>query len=129
MAFRDWIRYHLDKHALHITAGTLAVCVVAWSAWVILSPTSALETPQRIHISSGESLYSIAHLLKDKGMISSTTVFIGYVSALGREKNLKAGEYLVPAGSNLHDIAFQISQGRALPTDIAIFIPEGYNIW
>ena len=41
----------------------------------------------------------------------------------------KRGDYTIPAGATLNDIAWQIAGGNGASTDIVVFIPEGSNIW
>ncbi len=123
------MNYQAHKHEIHITATILVAVIVLWLGWVIFVPTSAMETSQHLHVGSGQSLTSISALLKEQGLVRSSIVFRFYVSALGRERNLKAGDYTIPAGSTLNDIAFQIAGGNGSSTDISVFIPEGSNIW
>ncbi|MEK9157887.1 MAG: endolytic transglycosylase MltG, partial [Patescibacteria group bacterium] len=75
------------------------------------------------------SLSAISKILKEKGLVRSSLVFRFYVSGLGWESNLQAGDYTIPAGSNLKSIASQLAGGRGASNDIAVFIPEGSNIW
>lgn len=87
-----------------------------------------MDVSQRVHVGSGQSLTAISNLLKEQGLVRSALVFRFYVAGLGRERNLKAGDYTIPAGATLNDIAWQIAGGGA-SNDTAVFIPEGYNIW
>ncbi|MBP9822291.1 MAG: endolytic transglycosylase MltG [Candidatus Pacebacteria bacterium] len=123
------MNYRTHKKQITITVTTLVAVIVLWLGWVIFVPTSATKTSNSVHVGSGQSLSTIANVLKNKGLIRSTAVFRFYLSGLGRERNLKAGDYLIPTGSTLNDIAMQISGGRGVSTDIEVFIPEGFNIW
>jgi len=121
--------YQAHKHLIHASATILVAGAFVWLGWVMLFPTSALDTSQRIHVSSGQSLNAISKALKDRGIIRSSVLFKVFIQAIGRERNLKAGDYTLPVGSTFIDIALQIVGGRGSSTDIAVFIPEGYNIW
>lgn len=121
--------YQAHKHAIHATATILVASAFMWLGWVVLIPTQALEVSQRVHVGSGQSLSTIADMLQTHGLVRSAIIFRVYVQALGRERDLKAGDYTIPANSTLLDIASQISGGRGSSTDIAVFIPEGYNVW
>ncbi len=123
------LKHNLNKKQVTITATILVAVIVLWTAWVMFYPTSAVQTNQNVNIGYGHSLGQIAAELKEDGLIRSSTIFKFYILALGRERNLKAGDYVVPAGSNLNDIAFQIAGGKGASTDIEVFIPEGSNIW
>ncbi len=125
----DYKYYQAHKHLIHATATILVAGALIWLGWVIIIPTPALEVSQRIHVGSGQSLSVISNMLKTRGLVRSSVIFRVYLQALGRERNLKAGDYTVPAGSTLLDIASQISGGRGSSTDVVVFIPEGYNIW
>jgi len=125
----DYQYYRNHKHAAHITVTILVAVMALWLGWVMLFPTQALDTSQRIHVSSGQSLNAISKVLKERGIIRSSILFRVFIQAIGRERNLKAGDYTLPAGSTFVDIALQIAGGRGSSTDIAVFIPEGYNIW
>lgn len=121
--------YQAHKHVIHASATVLVAGAFLWLGWVMLFPTPALEVSQRIHVGSGQSLTAISKTLKDRGIIRSAILFRVYVQALGWERNLKAGDYTLPAGSTFVEIASQISGGNGSSTDISVFIPEGYNIW
>jgi UPF0755 protein len=121
--------YKTHEHVFHITATVLVAVIVIWLGWDIFVPTSAVETNRRLHVGSGQSLTAIADVLGNQGLVRSATVFKYYVLILGWGRNLKAGDYTIPAGSTLYDIASQIAGGSGSSTDITVFIPEGYNIW
>lgn len=125
----DYNYYKEHKQTIHTATAISVAVMVLWLSWIIFVPTSTLDKPQNIRISSGQSLISISQTLKDGGLVRSANVFRFYVSGLGYEKNLKAGDYVIPAGSTLNDIAWQISGGLGASTDIVVFIPEGSNIW
>lgn len=121
--------YRQYKHLIHAAATVLVAAALLWLGWVALIPTPALEVSQRVHISSGQSLTSVSQELESHGLIRNSILFRVYVQALGAERNLKAGDYTIPAASTFLDIASQITGGRGASDDIAVFIPEGYNIW
>lgn len=125
----DYWYYQAHKHLIHVSATILVAGAFIWLGWVMLFPTPALDTSQRIHVGSGQSLNTIAKVLKERGIIRSSILFRVFVQAIGRERNLKAGDYTLPVGSTFIDVALQIAGGRGSSTDIAVFIPEGYNIW
>lgn len=123
------MEYILTKKTLNITATIIVAVITLWATWVVFVPTSVVATSQKVSVGSGQSLTTISRVLKNQGLIRSAIVFRFYVASLGLEKNLKAGDYTVPAGSNLNDIASQISGGKGNSNGITVFIPEGSNIW
>ena len=125
----DYRYYQAHKHLVHAVATILVAGAFIWLGWVMLIPTPALDVSQRIHVGSGDSLTTISKMLKDRGIVRSSILFRVFIQALGHERDLKAGDYTLPAGSTFVDIASQIAGGIGSSTDIAVFIPEGYNIW
>ncbi len=123
------LKYRIDRQKINITVTILVAVMVLWFVWVVFVPTSVMGAAQQIHIASGQGLADIAKILKERGLVRSATVFKFYVTGLGWERNLKAGDYTIPAGSTLNDIAIQIAGGNGVSTDIEVFIPEGSNIW
>lgn len=121
--------YRAHEHVIHITAAILVAVICIWIAWIVFIPTQVMGTSQRIHVATGKSLSTISKTLKERGLIRSSLVFRFYVSALGWDRNLQAGDYTIPAGGTLHSIASQIAGGKGASTDISVFIPEGSNIW
>lgn len=121
--------YKEHKHVIHTAAVALAVVIFLWLGWIIFVPTTAMNTVQRIRVDSGQSLTAIADALKERGLVRNAIVFRFYVAGLGRERNIQAGDYTIPAGATLNDIAWQIAGGNGASTDIVVFIPEGSNIW
>ncbi len=123
------IGYYRDhKHEFHIGFIGFIAVAISWIIWTIYIP-SFTDKPQQVHISSGQTLSSIAAMLEKQGIVRSKLAFMLYVSVQGWETKLKAGDYVVPAGTALYDVASQVAGGRGLSTDKVIFIPEGYNIF
>ncbi len=67
-------------------------------------------------------------MLKQAGVIRSTRMFLWYVRARGWTDHLEAGDYLVPAGVSMEEVARLIAKGIT-HNDVTVVIPEGYNIW
>ncbi len=118
-----------DRHYTYIAAIFLAAIALLWLAWVVLVPTPAFNESQRANITQGQGLYSIADTLKSGGLIRNSTVFITYVYIRGWERELKAGDYILPARSSMPDIAYQLAHGLAESNDVEVVVPEGSNIW
>jgi UPF0755 protein len=73
-----------------------------------LSP-SLLQEAICLEDASGSSISSIAEKLQLEGIVSSKTLFQLGIDYSGRGSDLKAGSYLVPAGSSMSQIADQIT--------------------
>lgn len=79
-----------------------------------------------LEIKEGESLFSIAEKLKEKGIIRSKSSFIILALLLGKGDKLKAGYYeLSPNFSSLKILKI-LAEGKS--KRIRVTIPEGFNI-
>ena len=74
-------------------------------------------------VPSGSSLTSIAHKLEDDGLIASADGFLLRARILGSSDPVKAGEFLLPAGSSPASILDTLQHGEAIRRFVTI--PEG----
>ena len=70
---------------------------------------SLLQEAICLEVASGSSISGIAEKLQTQGAVSSKTLFQLGIDYSGRRNELKAGSYLVPAGSSMSQIADQIT--------------------
>lgn len=71
--------------------------------------TTAPATPPtefKVDIPSGSSGIAIAKILKEKGIISDTKMFITRVDQLKMGPKLKAGSFTIKSGSTLDDVIY-----------------------
>lgn len=80
-------------------------------------------------VREGEGLYRIADNLKKARLIKSKFVFIFYVKAIGEEKGLRAGRYLLTDSVSAVKIVSLLAEGLSEDNNIKVVIPEGFNIW
>lgn len=106
----------------------MVVVLLLYVCYIILYPVR-MVTDVNIVVPEGSSVKSISNILFDSQLIRSKYVFIVYVSALGEDRNLKAGQYTISSSSNMNDIVSVLSKGLSESDDIQITIPEGKNIW
>lgn len=116
------------KFNLKTIAVSLAVVLILWLGYVIFYPIK-FTRDTNITISEGSSVKTIAGLLSENRLIRNKYVFIIYVSALGEDRDLKAGDYVIPQISNLSQIVDILASGLSESDDIQITFPEGSNIW
>jgi UPF0755 protein len=83
----------------------------------------ALDQARTVTIERGTDVAGIADLLVRSGAISSKMLFIAGVWLSGKQADLKAGEYLIPARASMADIMETMVTGRGILYSIAI--PEG----
>ncbi len=79
-----------------------------------------------ITIPRGATLNEISHILEESGVIESARLFVYAAKYLNAEKNLKAGQYLLPAHASNHQILRTLQ--NAIPQSVRLTIPEGKDI-
>jgi UPF0755 protein len=93
--------------------------------WYITSvgPTGKDSTPIRVEIPTGSGVRRIGEILKSKGLIRDKTMFSLLTVWGGRDKELKAGDYLLSTDMGLYRILDVLHSGRT--ELIQITVPEG----
>lgn len=79
-----------------------------------------------ITIPRGATLYEISHILEESGVIENARLFVYAAKYLNAEKNLKAGQYLLPAHASNHQILRTLQ--NAVPQSVRMTIPEGKDM-
>lgn len=80
-----------------------------------------------ISIPSGYGSGDIAMLLRDNGIIDSTTTFIKTVKAEGAEGSLKAGKYTFVPGMTYQEVVRTLVKGPVV-VGVTITFPEGLTV-
>lgn len=80
-----------------------------------------------VEIPNGYGTGDISRLLRDEGVIASTTAFIQAVSAQGAEGALQAGTYTFTKGMTYEQIVSMLVAGTAA-SGVSITIPEGFTV-
>ena len=76
-------------------------------------------------VPSGQGLIRTARILDEEGFITDRDIFKAGVMLLGEERNLKAGEFLIPATSSMRDIMDILVKGEVIQHSVTI--PEGWT--
>jgi UPF0755 protein len=97
----------------------LAAAAFAWGWW----SSSDIDEDTTFVVPSGASLTSVARKLEDEGLISSADRFLLRAKVLGSRDPIKAGEFLLPAGSSPARILDTFQHGQVIRRFITI--PEG----
>jgi len=84
---------------------------------------SGLEQARAFTVDNQTGLRAIADKLQQDGLISSKWLFVAGVTMNKQQRNLKAGEYLIPAHASMHDIMDTMVTGRGILYSVTI--PEG----
>ena len=109
----------------YLVAAVLALAVLgmfAASTWVWWG-SSEVEEDTAFVVPSGSSLTSVARKLEEEGLIGSADSFLLWAKVLGGGDPIKAGEFLLPAGSSPSTILDTFQHGEVIRRFVTI--PEG----
>ena len=109
----------------YLVAAVLALAVLgmfAASTWVWWG-SSEVEEDTAFVVPSGSSLTSVARKLEEEGLIGSADSFLLWAKVLGGAEPIKAGEFLLPAGSSPSTILDTFQHGEVIRRFVTI--PEG----
>ncbi len=95
-----------------------------WLNGQFTRPGPATES-QAVLLERGSGLIRIAHQLELNGVITDALVFRAGVMLRGGERDLKAGEYAIPANASMADVFEMLRDGDVI--EYAITAPEGYT--
>jgi len=104
----------------------IAVAVAGGALWLgktQFEAPSDLEQARTFAVEEQTGLGAIADELQREGLVSSRWLFVAGVVLSQQQSNLKAGEYLIPAGASMKDIMDTMVSGRGILYSITI--PEG----
>lgn len=93
---------------LSILCAGLAASFVA----VQFFSVTTIPAPQLIRVEQGQSLRAITRNLQQQGLVDHPEIFLAGVTVMGAQKTLKAGEYEIPAGASLYQIANILGGGK-----------------
>ncbi len=102
----------------------LAVAAV-FAGGLSVMPARFSSRPVLFSVPMGEGASAIARNLKAAGLIRSTTLFKAAVVLTGSRTGLKAGEYEIPASSNLWQVLFTLRSGKCLLHEFTV--PPGFD--
>ncbi len=95
-----------------------------------LSPPAEAGTGEDIlvNLPRGTSATGIAAILEREGIIRNAYVFRIYLSYIGDEASLMAGDYILNPSMDIDEIIRKLKAGDIYADIRAIVIPEGYNV-
>ncbi|MCP5382985.1 MAG: endolytic transglycosylase MltG [Kordiimonadaceae bacterium] len=111
----------------------LIVGSVAFAALFSFLTYRAFMSPNGVKANSvflvppGQGLIRTARLLNEAGLISNKDIFRVGVMFKGQERNLKAGEFLIPPGVSMNDIMNILVKGEVIQHQLTIV--EGWTSW
>ncbi len=77
-------------------------------------------------VGEGESMYSISKRLEDEHIITSALLFRGWISLLGKDKDVSLGEYTFGSRIPLGVVIAKFIKGPDRPL-LSVTIPEGHT--
>ena len=89
-------------------------------------PVSREQTEKVFEVKKGESIFDIAKHLEEEGFIKNKYLFVCLTILRGKERQLKAGKYILSPSMTLQEILDILSKGKT--PIVKITIPEGWNL-
>jgi UPF0755 protein len=111
---------------LYATLALLAtfVCLQVW--WVTTAAEGVTQGPRIVEIPPHQGLLGIARRLGEAGVVRSPIGFALLALAQGNARNLRAGEYEVPQGSNTFAVLSLLEGGKVL--NHTVLLREGFTL-
>ena len=78
---------------------------------------------QRFLVARGAGLETVATRLESQGLITNRFIFLAVGRLLDKQGGIKAGEFVLPAGSSMADILKEITEGD--PIEYFVNVPPG----
>ncbi len=94
--------------------------------YILLHP-STKNAAVTFTVNKGEKLNEITAGLEKSGLLQNNLVFRGYLFFRGWSNRVQAGEYDIPAKTNLLMLAEILADGPETPAEKTIIITEGWN--
>jgi len=101
-------------------AGAIAALVIGRQIYVAEGP---LPEPVQVNIPRGASVQSIASGLEAQDVIASQYVFLAAIYGRGLTRDMKAGEYVIPARATMAEVMDKIVSGEVVQHRLTF--PEG----
>ena len=119
------ITKHQWKNIKEWTKFALAIaCVVVFIVYFIFNIWSPVRKPISVVVPRGASVTGTTNYLYKNNIIKSKGLFLFSIRLNGGQ--IQAGEYEVPRGAGVWDVASMLAHGRVATTTITI--PEGFTI-
>lgn len=109
----------------YITTGILVIAGILVGT-LSLSPPADFPAGNAFEVKEGETMHSISVRLKDEHIITSATLFRGWISLLGKDKKVGLGVYDFDIPVSLGAVVAKFVSGPDEPL-LSVTIPEGYT--
>ena len=130
----DWTHGFLMERSAHwrehtnrrtILVFVLGGLVAAYGYLYLIRPPDEFPLDELVTVPAGASVSEIANTLQQNGVIRSPFAFRMIVSALGRQKQLHAGDYIFKEPEDVFAVARAIAVGAYGLEPFRVRIPEG----
>lgn len=106
----------------------LLVGGIFFMSWFTARINQTYEVPvQKLHIEQGLTTSQISGQLYEQGIIPSRALFGMYLKFKGREGNIIAGDYQLPAEMSMRELALLLSDPGAINWERTITVIEGWT--
>ncbi|MFT4793260.1 MAG: UPF0755 protein [Paracoccaceae bacterium] len=119
---------HLAANALTVLI-VLGICIagaIAWGVSVYRAPGPHGDD-RMVMIPRGAGVATITEALSEAGVIGDPMIFRLGVRYSGQGPSMKFGEYSVPSGASMQDVASLLVSGRTVQHPLTV--PEGWTVW
>lgn len=116
----------IRRKVFFIPLGLLLLLFIFFLCWLLLVPPSKTPLAKAINIKKGMHLRKISSLLEQEGVIRNRLFFIGMATLLGKNAEIKAGEYEFQSQMLPLEVLDTLVQGQVKRH--LVTIPEGYTL-
>ncbi|MFY9462084.1 MAG: endolytic transglycosylase MltG, partial [Candidatus Sungiibacteriota bacterium] len=106
----------------------IAGILISYLFYAAFAPLKLNPTKIEIVVAEGTGARAIAEDLKEKKLIRSKWLFLGWALITGRVRDLKAGDYVFEKSADIPEVVKRLYSGEELPNERIITIPEGWNL-
>lgn len=116
-------REHANRRSIAIIVAGGIAALLAYV--LVIAPPSAFPTGQLITVPEGTTAAEVARMLEEQGVVREEYVFRFAVQILGRDRGVRAGDYLFKEPTDILSVARRVTTGAFGLEPIRIRIPEG----
>jgi UPF0755 protein len=111
--------------AISILGALVLALVGAWFyLWASAPPM--LTPPAQVSIEKGQSFRSIARILRQSGVVRSSTAMVIYGALTGKARRIQPGDYEFKGGERIPEVMRHLVNGDFV--SIVVAIPEGLTV-
>jgi UPF0755 protein len=101
------------------------LAAVGYGCWYATTPLAMRQAPLEVEIPRGASLRSIVNILENAGLRVHRREFLLLVRAFGRERDIKAGTYLLARSPTPIELLEKLTRGDVMQAEVRLI--EGWT--